>query len=101
MSTSESGLSSQSISRDHVPSEANEASRIKKAGGRISAHEGRKDSSVKMGKLRVWGENSDLPGLPITRSFGSGLASKLGIICDPGKCIQVINCFLEMLELDL
>jgi hypothetical protein len=34
--------------------------------------------------LRVWLKNEDIPGLAMTRAFGDEVASRVGVIADPG-----------------
>jgi len=57
-------------SRDHKPSEGDEAKRIIKAGGRVESFQDYNGSPI--GPLRVWKKKEDLPGLAMSRSMGDG-----------------------------
>jgi serine/threonine protein phosphatase PrpC len=47
-------------------------------------------------------KNEDIPGLAMTRSFGDEVAARVGVICEPGKFLVLLNIvYLEILELDL
>ena len=70
------------LSRDHKPSEKDEALRIKKKGGRIQPL--REDDGEFVGPLRVWLKEDDIPGLAMTRAFGDKVAASVGVIADPG-----------------
>ena len=71
----------QQLSRDHKPSEEDEAQRIINAGGEI---ERIKDENGNWsGPLRIWLKDSDGPGLAMTRSFCDVVASTIGVICIP------------------
>jgi serine/threonine protein phosphatase PrpC len=69
------------LSRDHKPTESDEAKRIESHNGRIDAF---KDTNgEKIGPLRVWLKEEDIPGLAMTRSFGDSTGAEAGVICVP------------------
>ena len=72
---------SHNLSRDHKPSEKDEAQRIKRRGGRIEAY--RDENNEFMGPPRVWLKDEDIPGLAMTRSFGDKIASSVGVLSEP------------------
>lgn len=76
---------SHDLSNDHKPSEAIEAARIKRAGGRIEAY--RDENNEFIGPPRVWLKDEDIPGLAMTRSFGDKIANIVGVTCEPGKLL--------------
>ena len=71
----------QQLSRDHKPSEEDEAQRILNSGGEIQKIED--ENGNETGPLRIWIKNSDGPGLAMTRSFCDIIASTIGVICIP------------------
>ena len=71
----------QPLSRDHKPSEKDEAQRILDADGEIEKIED--EYGVWQGPLRVWVKDAEVPGLAMTRSFGDRIASTVGVICEP------------------
>ena len=73
----------QAISRDQKPSQADEAERIIKCGGRIDSFRDHDRNPV--GPLRVWLKEEDIPGLAMSRSFGDECASRVGVIAEPGN----------------
>jgi serine/threonine protein phosphatase PrpC len=77
------GLKTQAISRDQKPCQADEAARIVACGGRVDSF--RDQNRQPIGPLRVWLKTEDIPGLAMTRSFGDEVASRVGVICEPGK----------------
>ena len=70
------------ISRDHKPTEEDEAKRILKKGGRIKPFID-EETGGEVGPPRVWVKDDDVPGLAMTRSFGDRVASIAGTICVP------------------
>ena len=52
-------------------------------GGRVDSFRDQDNNPI--GPLRVWLKNEDIPGLAMTRSFGDEVASRVGVICEPGK----------------
>lgn len=71
----------ENLSRDHKPSERDEAERILKIGGRIRPMLDENGSFV--GPLRIYMKEKDIPGLSMTRSFGDYYASIAGCISLP------------------
>jgi len=65
------------LSRDHKPSDPDEAERIVNSGGRIDSYRDTKGNKV--GPERVWLLNEDIPGLAMSRSFGDTVASSVGV----------------------
>ena len=68
------------LSRDHKPSEIDEAERIKKCKGII--HPYIDDDGNYAGPDRVWIDD-ELPGLAMSRSFGDEIARKVGVFAEP------------------
>jgi len=74
---------------DHNPYEKDEFERIIKNHGKV---ERVKDYyEEKIGPLRVWLQNENLPGLSVTRSFGDMIGKKVGITAEPHISINSIN----------
>lgn len=48
-----------------------------------------------MGPLRVWLKHEDIPGLAMSRSFGDEVASRVGVIAEPGKYPLKLICQLN------
>ena len=71
----------ENLSKDHNPSDKEEAERIKKHGGRIKPMTD--DDGNFIGPLRVYMKDKELPGLAMTRSFGDYFASLAGTIAVP------------------
>ena len=71
----------ENLSKDHKPSDKEEAERIKKHGGRIKPMTD--DDGNFIGPLRVYMKDKELPGLAMTRSFGDYFASLAGTIAVP------------------
>lgn len=69
------------LSRDHKPTEKDEAERILQVGGRI--RQMKDDDGSFIGPLRVYMKDKDMPGLSMTRSFGDYFASTAGCISRP------------------
>lgn len=76
------GILAQAVSRDQKPSQPDEAERIISSGGRIDSF--RDPERNPIGPLRVWLKHEDIPGLAMTRSFGDEVASRVGVIAEPG-----------------
>lgn len=70
------------LSRDHKPTEEDEARRIYKKGGRIKPYIDM-ETGEEVGPQRVWVKDDDVPGLAMTRSFGDRVAAIAGTICIP------------------
>ena len=70
------------LSRDHKPTEEDEARRILKKGGRIKPFID-EETGTEVGPLRVWVRDDEVPGLAMTRSFGDRVATIAGTICVP------------------
>ena len=71
----------ESLSRDHKPSEIDEALRIKYKNGDI--HPYLDENGNFSGPNRVWLKNQGIPGLAMTRSFGDIIGSSIGVISEP------------------
>ena len=71
----------ESLSRDHKPSEIDEALRIKYKNGDI--HPYFDENGNFSGPNRVWLKNQGIPGLAMTRSFGDIIGSSIGVISEP------------------
>ena len=56
-----------------------------KCNGRIDSFRDHDKNPV--GPLRVWLKDEDIPGLAMTRSFGDEVASRVGVIAEPGKSL--------------
>ena len=69
------------LSRDHKPTEEDEAQRILEYDGEIEKIED--DEGNWTGPLRVWMKGSDGPGLAMTRSFGDEMGALVGVISVP------------------
>lgn len=69
------------LSRDHKPSDTDEAERIVNCGGRIDTY--RDNKGNKVGPERVWLLNEDIPGLAMSRSFGDTVAGRVGVTAIP------------------
>lgn len=70
------------LSRDHKPTEEDEAKRIYRKGGRIKPYID-EETGEEVGPQRVWVKDDEVPGLAMTRSFGDRVASIAGTICVP------------------
>jgi serine/threonine protein phosphatase PrpC len=70
------------LSRDHKPTEPDEATRILNRGGRIKPFID-EQTGEEFGPKRIWVKNEDVPGLAMTRSFGDSVAASVGCICLP------------------
>ena len=70
------------LSRDHKPTEPDEAKRILNRGGRIRPFID-EQTGEEFGPQRIWMKNEDVPGLAMTRSFGDNVASSVGCISLP------------------
>ena len=73
--------SSYQLSRDHKPTEEDEAQRILDYDGEIEKIED--DDGNWTGPLRVWVKESDGPGLAMTRSFGDEVGASVGVVSEP------------------
>ena len=69
------------ISRDHKPTEEDEAKRVIEYDGEIEKIED--DDGNWTGPLRVWVKGSDGPGLAMTRSFGDEVGASVGVVSVP------------------
>ena len=69
------------LSRDHKPTEEDEAQRILEYDGEIEKIED--DDGNWTGPLRVWVKGSDGPGLAMTRSFGDEIGATVGVFSVP------------------
>lgn len=69
------------LSFDHKPSDSKERNRIEAMNGRVEACRGPYGNPV--GPARVWLKGRDIPGLAMSRAFGDGVASSVGVISVP------------------
>ena len=68
------------LSRDHKPTEKDEAKRIYENDGRIQPFT---EDGEFVGPQRVWIKEDEVPGLAMTRSFGDRVAETVGVIPQP------------------
>ena len=68
------------LSRDHKPTEKDEAKRIIENDGRIQPFI---EDGEFVGPQRVWIKDEEVPGLAMTRSFGDRVAATVGVISEP------------------
>lgn len=71
----------QQLSRDHKPTEKDEAQRVLDYDGEIEKIED--DDGNWVGPLRVWVKGSDGPGLAMTRTFGDEIGASVGVVSNP------------------
>ena len=74
--------SSFDLTRDHKPTDKDEARRILNASGRIQALIDEETGEF-VGPQRVWLKEDDVPGLAMTRSFGDRVAATIGVVSEP------------------
>ena len=74
------------LSRDHKPTEIDEALRIKYKNGEI--HPFVSENGEFNGPERIWISGQGIPGLAMTRSFGDIVGSTVGVLSEPE-----IKCF--------
>lgn len=75
--STENGIQATQLTEDLKPDVPGEADRIKKANGRVFAHESQPHIQ------RVWLPNEDIPGLAMSRAFGDFDMKNCGIIATP------------------
>ena len=68
------------LSRDHKPTEKDEAKRIIENDGRIQPFT---EEGEFVGPQRVWLKDEEVPGLAMTRSFGDRVAATVGVVSNP------------------
>ena len=68
------------LSRDHKPTEQDEAKRIIENDGRIQPFT---EDGEFVGPQRVWIKDEEVPGLAMTRSFGDRVAATVGVMSEP------------------
>ena len=68
------------LSRDHKPTEKDEAQRIYDNDGRIQPFT---EDGEFVGPQRVWIKDEEVPGLAMTRSFGDRVAATVGVMSEP------------------
>ena len=68
------------LSRDHKPTEKDEAQRIIDNDGRIQPFT---EEGEFVGPERVWIKEEEVPGLAMTRSFGDRVAATVGVMSEP------------------
>lgn len=69
------------LTRDHKPEIKEEAQRISEYGGKVKRlldYEGNR-----IGPYRVWENDSNLPGLTMSRSIGDNVAKSIGVVSTP------------------
>lgn len=76
------------LSRDHHPTQEEEANRVLRCGGRIDSIKSRSKDYLDLqgepiGPLRVWKKYENTPGLMMTRSFGDRIGHTIGLISIP------------------
>ena len=81
------------LSRDHKPTEKDEAQRIIENDGRIQPFT---EDGEFVGPERVWIKEEEVPGLAMTRSFGDRVAATVGVMSEPE-----IKEFFLMKEINL
>jgi serine/threonine protein phosphatase PrpC len=69
------------LSRDHKPSLQDELKRILEKGGRVDSFTD--SDGEKIGPLRVWLKDDDVPGLAMSRSFGDSIGALAGVVHVP------------------
>ena len=69
------------LSRDHKPSDEDEAERIYSCSGIV--HPFIDDNGNFLGPDRVWQVDDELPGLAMSRSIGDKVAKNVGVIAEP------------------
>lgn len=77
------------MTKDHVPEDSEEMTRILSAGGKIKKLIN--ENGEKIGPYRVWKQFKIGPGLAMSRSIGDSLAKELGIISDPIVTIKGLS----------
>lgn len=77
------------MSKDHKPSDKEEAERVVKCGGIVDKDPFNNNETE--GILRVWSKNSKVPGLAMTRSIGDTWLKKLGVTSDPEILTKELN----------
>ena len=73
---------SHNLTRDHKPTEKDEAQRIYNSSGRIQSFIDEETGEF-VGPKRVWLKEDNVPGLAMTRSFGDRVAATVGVMSDP------------------
>jgi serine/threonine protein phosphatase PrpC len=76
-----SNWSAFALSRDHKPSDADEAERIFKARGVVQKYISRTGEAI--GPYRVWSTDDGSPGLAMSRSLGDCVAQTYGVSSEP------------------
>lgn len=84
------GVRARELSLEHKPDVPKEKARILASGGRIAATRVRGGLNA-LGPLRVWLQNSPLPGLNMTRSLGDLIAKQAGVISVPHRSVSRIG----------
>jgi hypothetical protein len=73
----------EALSNDHKGEDIQEKRRIEISGGRVDQY--KEQDGTRNGPMRVWLKYDDIPGLAMTRSIGDTIATKIGVISEPGK----------------
>ena len=74
-------LSSVQLTKDQKPEDPEELARIIKCGGRVQRLID--ENGNRIGPYRVWENNTNTPGLAMSRSIGDVIGKKLGVISTP------------------
>ncbi|OMJ90326.1 hypothetical protein SteCoe_7353 [Stentor coeruleus] len=71
------------LTKDHIPGNEIERSRILKSGGIIDNIRDEKGNAY--GPLRLWVKKNEYPGLAMTRCFGDSVSKTIGVTSEPGN----------------
>ena len=69
------------LTKDHKPEDQEELQRIQSSGGRVQRL--LDDAGNRVGPYRVWEEDSNAPGLAMSRSLGDAIGKRIGVIPTP------------------
>ena len=86
------------LTKDQKPNDSEEFERIIKSGGRVQRL--LDENGKRIGPYRVWENNTNAPGLVISRSIGDIIGKKIGVIstplCNTHKLNQETDFFLVL-----
>lgn len=86
------------LTKDHIPGNEFERSRILKSGGIIDNLRGIQYLDEKgnaYGPLRLWVKKNEYPGLAMTRCFGDSISKTIGVTSEPG------NIYIELTKYEI